>query len=149
MLRRISTIAGVILTLFLVLGSAESKELDSAAQLKLRAEFTVSKGGYRPDVAELNGGGFVVVWRSDAPFGVNAQRYNSKGKKVGPTISVIEEAQEFMHPVVAGLSTGGFVVAYEYDDGSGVGVYAQRYTASGERDGGHVRANTFRPNNQF
>ena len=147
MRHRILTFLGLFVVLSLVFASAEARK--PAQPRNPGAEFTVSSKGYLPDVAELNDGGFVVVWRSDSPTGLKAQRYNSEGKKTGEPITVIKKSQEFMHPVVAGLSTGGFVVAYEYDDGSGLGVYVQRYTADGERAGNQIRANTYRLNNQI
>ncbi|WP_436641635.1 DUF4082 domain-containing protein [Microbaculum sp. FT89] len=147
MRHRIFTYFGLLFSLLLIFASAEAKK--PVELKKFGAEFTVSKEGYRPDVAELNDGGFVVVWRAASPNGVKAQRYNSQGKKVGGAIDVIRDSQEFLNPVVSGLANGGFVVAYEYDDGSGLGVYVQRYTADGKQAGNPVRANTYRLNDQY
>ena len=147
MLHRVAIFLGLFFTLALVFASVDAKK--SVEPKRVGKEFVVSGEGYRPDIAELKNGGFVVVWRADFPFGIRALRYGSNGEKIGDPIVVIEESQEFAHPVVAGLETGGFVVVYEYDDGSGLGIYVQRYTDGGELVGNRLRANTHRPNNQF
>jgi len=65
-----------------------------------------------------------------------------------------ETAEDQRNPVVAGWPDGTFVVVWqscpidmseyemEYQDGSGCGVFAQRYTASGQPDGDEFRVNT-------
>ena len=50
-------------------------------------------------------------------------------------------------PSITALSNGGFVVAWGsyLQDGSGYGVYAQRYDANGVVQGGEFRVNTYTP----
>ena len=47
---------------------------------------------------------------------------------------------------VSGFSDGGFVVTWEDSgkDGSGYGIYAQRYKADGGKDGSEFRVNTYK-----
>jgi len=90
-------------------------------------------------VAGLSGGGFVVTWTSDGQdgsfYGVYGQVFDSSGKKVGSEFRVntyTMNNQRF--PSVAGLTKGRFVVIWgsEGQDGSGYGVYGQRYFCGGE-----------------
>ncbi|MCR5864838.1 hypothetical protein [Aquincola sp. J276] len=97
---------------------------------------------YEPSVAMLSGGGFVVVWRSDAQDGSSAgvygQRFDAAGAKVGAAFLVNETTNGGQYqPSVTGLSTGGFVVTWFNDnyDSSGSGstadVYLREYSAAG------------------
>jgi len=53
-------------------------------------------------------------------------------------------------PTIAALDTGGFVVAWmsNLQDGSGLGVYAQRYSEAGAKIGREVLVNTTTVNDQ-
>src|SRR5262249_41287256 len=53
-------------------------------------------------------------------------------------------------PSVTGLAGGGYVVTWEASsqDGSGKGIYAQRYDASGATVGGEFLVNTFTSSDQ-
>jgi hypothetical protein len=53
-------------------------------------------------------------------------------------------------PSVAALDNGGFIVAWQSQnqDTSGLGVYAQRFTAAGTRSGANTRVNTTIVNDQ-
>jgi hypothetical protein len=105
-----------------------------------------------PEVAALADGGYVVVWTSRSQDGVSdadgvyAQRYSASGVAVGPEIRVpglTSATQDYAH--VAGLSDGGFVITWEDSagyDGSGWGVYGQRYDAGSVAQGGQFLVNT-------
>ncbi|MGQ0675050.1 MAG: calcium-binding protein [Rhodospirillales bacterium] len=106
-------------------------------------------GRTTPDVVELSGGGFVVVWQSSGQDGsswsVYMQQYDAAGVKIGTETRVnttTSNAQEA--PAIAALNNGGFVVAWEStaQDGDLDGVYMQRYDASGAKVGSEVRVNT-------
>ncbi len=109
----------------------------------------------RSSIARLEGGGFVVTWRSDlqdgSGFGVYGQRYLEDGTPAGGEfhVSTFTTGNQ-SNPVVTTLHNGGFVVAWESDgqDGSGLGVYAQQYTAAGVKVGVEFRANTATANDQ-
>ncbi|MDH6061708.1 cadherin repeat domain-containing protein [Chrysosporum bergii ANA360D] len=102
-----------------------------------------------PSVAALSDGGFVVTWGSNGQdgsgYGVYGQRYNANGTKNGSEFQV---NTYFNHnqldPLVSGFSDGGFVVVWESNgqDGSGYGVYGQRYNANGTKNGGEFQVNT-------
>jgi hypothetical protein len=94
--------------------------------------------GYQvwPSVAADNAGNFVVTWTSNAQDGsaggVFGQRYASSGSPMGPEFRVntyTTGSQGGYQSVAANLS-GNFVVIWgsSGQDGSGYGVYGQRYT---------------------
>ncbi|MBC7907802.1 MAG: hypothetical protein H7Y60_13810, partial [Rhodospirillaceae bacterium] len=94
--------------------------------------------------------GYVVTWKAwygSAEYGVYrvyAKTYSSTGQ-VGPDL-VVNSGGSSHHnlPVATGLSGGGFVVAWEsvVQDGSGTGVYGQRYDGTGAKAGGEFRINS-------
>jgi Ca2+-binding RTX toxin-like protein len=102
-----------------------------------------------PDVASLDGGGFVVVWQTsghpDDPGsnGVAAQLFDASGTKVGGETLVnttITDSQ--VSPTVAALDSGGFAVAYQTSDGTQFDILLQRFDASGAKLGGETVVNT-------
>jgi hypothetical protein len=102
-----------------------------------------------PSVAGLAGGGSVVTWQSEhdvgGTFGIYGRLYDRAGKALGGQFAVNTYGTNHQAvPSVAGLADGGFVVTWEsrYQDGSGYGIYGQRYGANGQRVGGEFRANT-------
>lgn len=105
---------------------------------------------HNPEIAALSDGGHVVVWWAFGadPDGVAlqlfAQRYDAAGDRVGaPTEIADYNSTEVSVPSVAGFSDGGFVVVWQgYQvDGSGLGIFAQRYGADGAPDGGSIFVN--------
>ncbi|RTL17565.1 MAG: tandem-95 repeat protein, partial [Rhodocyclaceae bacterium] len=113
-----------------------------------------------PAVSSLQGpnaDGYVVVWRSDgaqdgSSYGVFGQRYDAKGAAVGAEFQVNSEGLGTQYePAIGSLSDGGFVVVWSSDsqDGSGAGIYAQRYGADGAAVGGEFRVNTSTSSNQY
>ena len=109
-----------------------------------------------PEIAELTGGGFVVVWQSQqdnsTSTGVYAQLYDAAGRPVGPeTLVNTTTASTQGDPVVAGMSDGGYLVVWEDSngtDGSSTGIIAQRFNSSGQAQGGEVVVNTTTSNQQ-
>jgi hypothetical protein len=98
----------------------------------------------------LGGGGFVVTWSSDGPdgsgYGVYGQRYNATGAPVGGEFKVNTYTTDSQFaPRVAGLGGGGFVVTWISfgQDGSGTGIYGQRYSAAGSTAGSEFKVNTY------
>jgi hypothetical protein len=106
-----------------------------------------------PSVACDVGGDFVVTWDStgqDDPsgtdYGVYAQRYNAAGAPQGEEFRVNTTTDLNQHRSgVAMDADGDFVVAWqgEVRDGAiaGYGVYAQRFDAAGEPQGGEFGVN--------
>ncbi len=104
------------------------------------AEFKVNKTSAgaqtQPAIAALEDGGFVVVWTSDrqdgSSTGIYAQRYNAAAKAVGVEFKVNTTTSGAQSaPAVAGLDGGGFVVMWQSADANGLGIFGQRYSATG------------------
>ncbi|MFM9972831.1 MAG: beta strand repeat-containing protein, partial [Burkholderiales bacterium] len=100
-------------------------------------------------VATLAGGDYVVTWESNlqdgSGYGVYAQRFDQTGSAVGgETLINTTTANDQRAPFIAALADGGYLVAWysELQDGSGSGVYAQRYDASGVAVGVEKRINS-------
>ena len=114
-----------------------------------------SFGQSLPSVAADADGDFVVTWESltqdGYSFGVFARRFSSAGAPLATEFQVntfTNAGQRF--PSVAADADGDFVVAWHSagQDGSGLGVFAQRYSAAGAELGGEFRVNTFTTGNQ-
>jgi len=108
-----------------------------------------------PMVAMDADGDFVVVWQSygqDGSYnGVYAQRYAANGTPVGDEFQVNTYTSNEQHGVVVAMDVpGNFIIAWNsrYQDGSGFGVYAQRYMADGTAAGAEFRVNTYTNNDQ-
>ena len=126
---------------------------------KLDAELQVNtyttSNQQSPAIAALSEGGFIITWQSagqdGSTNGVYAQRYDAHGVAQGAEFQVntyTTNAQQ--RPAVAALSEGGFVITWESNgqDGSGNGVYAQRYNAAGVAQGAEFQVNTYTTNAQ-
>lgn len=107
-------------------------------------------------VAITPGGGFVVCWMSDGvdgdSTGVFARRYDAAGIALGDEFQVNTYTDHYQaYPSIASDATGEFIIAWESyaQDGSGAGVYAQRYDAAGAATGGEFRVNTTTAEDQF
>jgi phosphoheptose isomerase len=108
-----------------------------------------------PAVAMDADGNFIVAWQSQlqdgSNYGVYAQRYNSTGAAAGAEflVNTYTTSAQFA-PAVAMDADGDFIVAWHSytQDGSSHGVYAQRYNATGDPQGGEFLVNTFTENSQ-
>jgi|GEM_PF-1111909 len=105
-----------------------------------------------PALTTLSGGGYVTVWTSvgqdvTSTDGVYAQRFTSSGVAVGPEFRVNSTTAAGQSAATVGaLSTGGFVVVWtdtSGTDGSGAGVYAQRFDANGVAQGSETLVNAY------
>lgn len=123
---------------------------------EFKVNSTVANDQVTPSVVGLTGGGFVVTWASAiqdvSGWGVYAQRYGATGVAVGSEFKVntyVSDNQDV--PSVSALTSGGFVVTWESanQDGSGWGIYTQRYDSSGVASGSETRVNTQTSDNQF
>ena len=149
-------------------GSVEPTNIDVYARVfdfngvPLTGEFKVNQFTTgiqsRPTVAMDKDGDFVVAWQSGTSdstvfagqdgsgSGVYARRFNGLGAAQGSEFRVnTVTANDQDAPSVATDDNGNFVVAWNSNlqDGSGWGVYAQRYSAAGAPQGGEFRVNTF------
>ncbi len=105
-----------------------------------------------PAVSIDDGGNIVVAWQSqgqdniDNKEGIYARRYTIALANVGNEFLVnTATADAQTAPAVASnAATGDFVVVWtsKAQDGSGLGVYGQRFTSAGVKAGGEFRVNT-------
>jgi len=103
----------------------------------------------RPSILVDASGAFVVVWGSreqdGSEVGIYGQRYSSSGASLGPEFQVntYTTGLQFL-PSIAAIH-GGFVVVWTSrdQDGSGDGVFGQRYTDSGVPQDTEFRANAY------
>jgi hypothetical protein len=116
---------------------------------EFRVNTTTLSDQTSPSVAMDANGDFVVVWQSNAEdgsgWGIYGQRYSSSGAAQGGEFRInVTTAGDQTSPSVAMSTTGDFVVAWASasQDGSGLGVYARRYSASGAAQGSEFRVNT-------
>ena len=110
---------------------------------------TTTSGDQRYAVVDMNdSGAFVVAWvgPDGNGTGVFARRFDSAGNAVGDEFRVNTYTTNTQsHPVVGINQAGCFVVGWNSygQDGSGFGVYAQRYWSDGTKNGSEFRvANT-------
>jgi RTX calcium-binding nonapeptide repeat (4 copies) len=102
----------------------------------------------------LQDGGFVVTWTSDGQDGsgngVYGQRFAADGSAVGDEfrVNTYTSGEQAISSVTT-LNDGNFVVTwYSEQDGSGLGIYGQRYAANGATVGAEFQINTFTSGNQ-
>ena len=108
-----------------------------------------------PAIAMDANGDYVAVWTSyledGSGYGVYAQRYAADGSTRGTEFRVNTFTTGYQGlPSVAMDVAGDFVVTWQSfgQDGSGMGIYAQRYSADGVTQGGEFKVNTFTLENQ-
>ena len=152
MLHRIG--AALVVLLALACGSPQAWAGKEGPEFRVNT-FTVNHQ-LSPSVARLSNGGFVVTWYSlfqdGSGSGVYGQLYRAKGGKFLPEFRVnTHTTGDQALPSVAGLSGGGFVVIWQSvsQDGSGWGVYGQRFSAARELVGSEFRVNTHTPGQQW
>ena len=111
-----------------------------------------------PAVTTLSSGGYAVTWAEssggiDPSFAADiyTQLFDSQGSAVSTKLVVnsVRQADQW-EPAIAPLKDGGFVIAWQSlgQDGSGFGVYSQKFSANGSRVGSETLVNTTTLNNQ-
>ncbi|HVZ50565.1 MAG TPA: Ig-like domain repeat protein [Pseudolabrys sp.] len=135
--------------------NANGKRLGGELQFSSYTDMEPTRDQTLPATA-LTDGGFVVVWVSHGQdgsgLGVYGQRFRANGQHVGSEFRINTTTRsDQTTPAIAGLSDGGFVVSWasKGQDGSGYGIYAQRYGAGGVKVGGEMRVNTTTAGNQI
>src|SRR5581483_8202778 len=115
---------------------------------EFRVNGTTANDQLAPAVAMDSAGDFVVTGQGNGQdgsgWGVYAQRYSAAGVAQGGEFRVNgTTANDQLAPAVAMDSAGDFVVTWQSknQDGSGWGVYAQRYSAAGAALGGEFQVN--------
>ena len=109
-------------------------------------------------IAMDENGNFVVTWFStgqdpDGSTGVYAQRYNAVGVSLGDEFRVSMFTAGTQDTPRIGMDVyGDFVIAwdsYGQDPDGSVGVYAQRFSATGVPQGSEFRVNTYTAGTQY
>jgi hypothetical protein len=116
---------------------------------ELQVNAYTTSNQFSPAVAVDASGNFVVVWYShnylDDRSYVVGRRYDAQGQPRGGEFLVNTYTTGIQNaPRVASDAVGNFIVLWQslHQDGDGVGVFAQRYDATGARVGGEFRVNT-------
>ncbi|PUE47840.1 hypothetical protein B9Z45_16250, partial [Limnohabitans sp. 2KL-17] len=106
-----------------------------------------SAGIQELDVTGLTGGGFVVTWGSDnnSDWQIYSRRFDANGTALDAAdVTVNTYSSDYqMAPQISKLSDGGYVIVWASNgqDGSGSGVYGQRYNSGGVAQGGEFLVN--------
>jgi hypothetical protein len=109
-----------------------------------------------PAVASLSDGTFIIVWGSNlqdgSGYGVYGQRFNaSTGTFLGSEFRINTYTINIQNGAfVTSLLQGGFVVAWSSaaQDGSGYGVYGQRFNRTNGMLGAEFQINSYTTNDQ-
>src|SRR5262249_54198508 len=103
-----------------------------------------------PAVALDAAGDFAIAWQSygqdGSGYGIYAQRYSAAGTGQGPEVLVNSWTPGYQIAPAVALDAGGdLVVVWQsyLEDGSGYGIYAQRYDSAGAVQGSEFRVNTY------
>jgi hypothetical protein len=140
--------------------------LENGEAVGLEFRVNSSTAGNQRDVkvAGLSDGSFVIAWTDQSAnpdgsgYGVYGQRFDAAGNALGGQflINASSTSSNQEAPAVAAFESGGFVVTWESSaslanggDGSGDGVYAQRFNNDGTTNGGMFRVNTATANSQY
>jgi len=106
-----------------------------------------------PSVAVDSTGGFLVAWEGHAAvedgFGIFGQRYSSTGTPLGGEFRVNSYTTGQQRYPSAGRFGNDYIVAWQSEgqDGSGLGVYVQRYSSAGPPLG-EFRVSAYTTNDQ-
>ena len=110
---------------------------------------------YTSSVAMDDEGNFVVAWHAEfqdgSGHGVYARRFDSTGGGLGNEFRVNTfTTNNQLFPAVAMDADGDFVVAWQSQgqDGSGTGIFAQRFSAGGAPAGPEFMVNTYTADGQ-
>ena len=121
----------------------------NAAGGEFQVNTTTDEDQDDPSIAALSDGGFAIAWESldqdGDEDGVFVRRFDSSGTAVGGEIQVnTTTSNDQREPSIAGTSDGGFIVTWESrnQDGSGDGVFAQRFDSGGTAVGSEFQVNT-------
>ena len=110
----------------------------------------------RPSIGMDAGGAFVVVWQSASQDGsgngVFGQRYDANGAPLGSEFQINSYTTNGQDgpSVAVDASSGRFVVVWQsgLEDGSGSGVFGQRFDSDGAQLGAEFPVNTFTSGHQ-
>jgi hypothetical protein len=121
---------------------------------EFRVNTTTADAQELSQVAMDANGNFVVTWmgKQTGAKNVYAQRYDAAGTALGGEFRVnTDTTKDQDRPAIGMNASGAFVIAWKSTnpvDGSGAGVFAQLYDASGAAQGGEFQVNTTASGNQ-
>ncbi len=110
-----------------------------------------------PAVTQLANGNVIFTWQTN-PTGqvsgneISARMFDANGNALAGEFRVNTQlANDQGQPEIAALDSGGFVIAWQStgQDGSGHGVYAQRFNPDGTAAGAEFQVNTFTASDQL
>jgi len=124
------------------------------AEFRVNTDVTGNQGNSA--IAMDQDGDIIIVWGTDIQDGdndggISARRFNATGAPVGLELQVnTHTANPQSLPSVAMSNDGAFIIAWESSgqDGSGEGIYAQRYSSAGAASGSEFRVNNFTTGDQ-
>jgi hypothetical protein len=110
-------------------------------------------GNLDPSVVAEPDGGFFVVWQSQygGGFEISGRRFDGAGAPLAPQFRVNSYTTGHQwRPAISVDPQGTFAVVWgsSDQDGSSIGVFGQRYDASGNPIGGEFRVNTYTTSHQ-
>jgi hypothetical protein len=117
--------------------------------VEFRVNTTTTNNQQWPSAVMDADGDFVITWDGNGPgdsSGVFAQRYNAAGVKQGAEFRVNTFSTDMQTLSSVAMDPGGnFIVAWESNlqDGSSMGVFAQRFDSTGAALGAEFRVNTY------
>jgi hypothetical protein len=119
----------------------------SPVGVETRANSFTTSFQHEPAVTATADGGFAIVWQSinqdGSGYGIYGQRYAAGTATAGTEFQINSTtAGDQTHPAIAGLAAGGFIVVWESADAAGLGVFGQRFDASGNAVGGEFQVNS-------
>jgi hypothetical protein len=142
------------LGLLAVLPSIAESQAPAGTEFQVNT-YTTSTQRLAAAAADANGD-FVVVWSSigqdGSGWGIFGQRFTASGAPRGGEFQVNSYTTNDQYDaVVASDANGNFVVVWQSEgqDGSSIGLFAQRFNASGLREGAEFRVNAFTTGEQF
>ena len=131
----------------------------SSAGARIGKEFVVNtlttSIQWRPAITADGKGGFFVVWEDNGRGGsfpaISGRFFDSAGSPLGPDFQVNTYSSGQSHADIAVNGSGDFLVAWASDnqDGSGEGIFGQRFASSGGRIGVEFQINAYTPGRQL
>jgi hypothetical protein len=111
---------------------------------------------WQPKIASDANGNFVVVWESTgqdgSSYGIFGQRFAASGVPQGSEFQVNSYTTGSQFPgAIASDANGNFVVVWDSNgqDGSGHGIFGQRFDASGVPQGSEFQVNSYTTSSQW
>jgi hypothetical protein len=152
--KRVVGLVGLLLIVVAVLPGAAAAQVPAGGEFRVNT-YTTSVQAY-PGVAMDPGGNFVVVWSSAGAdgsiAGIVGQRFDATGTPAGGEfrVNTYTTGQQALSGVAMDAG-GNFVVVWA---GNGlqddvVGIFGQRFDATGTPAGGEFRVNTYTTGVQF